>query len=106
MLVLSRKKDQAIVIGEQITVSIIDIQGDNVRIGISAPLDIRIYRQEIYDEIQEENRKAAENLDKLKKQVQNLKDYKNHKISLEMKPLPRITRIKDRIGERMIDRGG
>ncbi|WP_061212764.1 carbon storage regulator CsrA [Syntrophomonas wolfei] len=78
MLVLSRKKDQAIVIGEQITVSIIDIQGDNVRIGISAPLDIRIYRQEIYDEIQEENRKAAENLDKLKKQVQNLKDYKNY----------------------------
>lgn len=59
MLVLSRKKDQTIVIGDNIELTIIDIQGDQVRLGINAPKNISIYRKEIFLEIQEENKKAA-----------------------------------------------
>lgn len=59
MLVLSRKKDQGIVIGENIELTIIEIQGDQVRIGIKAPKNVSIYRTEIFLEIQDENKKAA-----------------------------------------------
>ena len=60
MLVLTRKKDQAIVVGDDIEISILEIQGDQVRIGINAPKNIAIHRKEVYLEIQDENRKAAE----------------------------------------------
>lgn len=59
MLVLARKKGQSIIIGDNIEVSIIDIQGDQVRLGIDAPKNISIHRKEIFVEIQEENKKAA-----------------------------------------------
>ncbi len=59
MLVLSRKKDQGIVIGDNIELTIIEIQGDQVRIGIKAPKNVSIYRKEIFLEIQDENKKAA-----------------------------------------------
>jgi carbon storage regulator len=59
MLVLARKKGQSIVIGDNIEVSIIDIQGDQVRLGINAPKNISIHRKEIFLEIMEENKKAA-----------------------------------------------
>lgn len=59
MLVLSRKKDQGIIIGENIELTIIEIQGDQVRIGIKAPKNVPIYREEIFLEIQNENKKAA-----------------------------------------------
>jgi len=60
MLVLTRKKDQSIIIGDNIEIAVIDIQGDQVRIGINAPKNVAIHRKEVYLEIQEENRKAAE----------------------------------------------
>ncbi|NLD49168.1 MAG: carbon storage regulator CsrA [Clostridiaceae bacterium] len=60
MLVLTRKKDQTIVIGDNIEVTILDIQGDQVRVGIKAPKSVSVHRKEIYEEIQEENRKAAQ----------------------------------------------
>lgn len=59
MLVLSRKKDQAIMLGDNIEITIIEIQGDQVRIGINAPKNVSIYRKELFIEIQEENKKAA-----------------------------------------------
>lgn len=75
MLVLSRKKDQSIIINDNIEISIIDIQGDQVRIGITAPKSISIHRKEIFLEIQEENKKAAIQVDK--KLLNNIRLKKN-----------------------------
>ncbi len=60
MLVLTRKKDQTIIINDNIEITVLEIQGDQVRIGIKAPRNVSIHRKEIFLEIQEENRKAAE----------------------------------------------
>lgn len=51
MLVLSRKKNESIVINDDITVTIVEIRGDKVRIGFSAPKEVTIHRQEVYDAI-------------------------------------------------------
>jgi len=59
MLILSRKKDESIIIGDNITISVVDIKGDQVKLGISAPGDVKVFRQEVYAAIQEENRAAA-----------------------------------------------
>lgn len=59
MLVLTRKRDQSIVINENIEITVLDIQGDQVRIGINAPRDVSIHRKEVFMQISEENRKAA-----------------------------------------------
>jgi carbon storage regulator len=60
MLVLSRKLNENIVIGDGIIVSVMEIRGDTVKIGIEAPKSVKVYRQEVYNAIQEENRHAAE----------------------------------------------
>jgi len=52
MLVLSRKKDEVIVIGDFVRVVIVEIRGDKVRLGIEAPMDIPVHRKEVYDAIQ------------------------------------------------------
>lgn len=57
MLVLTRKLGEGIVIGEDVTITIVEVKGGNVRIGIDAPREKKIYRQEVYDRI------AAENID-------------------------------------------
>ncbi|ETT41092.1 carbon storage regulator [Paenibacillus sp. FSL R5-192] len=59
MLVLSRKKGESIVIQDHIEVTVLAVEGDTVRIGISAPKHIDIFRQEIYAAIQEANRESA-----------------------------------------------
>jgi len=54
MLVLSRKQDEKIIIGDSITLMVISIQGDKVRLGIEAPRDVSIHREEVYQAIQKE----------------------------------------------------
>ena len=63
MLVLTRKPRQQIMIGDNIVINVVEVQGENVRIAIDAPREIKIYRGEIYRAIQEENQKAAQKLD-------------------------------------------
>jgi carbon storage regulator len=59
MLVLSRHRDESIMIGDDVVVTIVDIRGDKVRLGIDAPQDIPVHRQEVYEAIQRENRNAT-----------------------------------------------
>src|ERR1700704_4547384 len=59
MLVLSRQRDESIMIGDNIVVTIVDIRGDKVRLGINAPTEIPVHRQEIYEAIQRENVRAS-----------------------------------------------
>ncbi len=59
MLVLSRKKGQSIMVGSDIEISIVDIQGDQIRLGIDAPRNIAIHRKEVFEEIIKENKQAA-----------------------------------------------
>jgi len=60
MLILSRKINEKIMIGEDISVSIIEIRGDQVRIGVDAPKTVKVFRQEVFDAIKAENKAAAE----------------------------------------------
>lgn len=68
MLALSRKKGEALVINNNIEVTILEIKGDQVKIGINAPKEVPIYRKEVYLQIQEANKEAmtVDNLDALK----------------------------------------
>lgn len=61
MLILSRKIDEKINIGEEITLTIIEIRGDQVKIGVEAPKSVKVFRQEVFNAIQSEN-KAASNI--------------------------------------------
>jgi carbon storage regulator len=60
MLVLSRHRDESIMIGDDVVVTIVDIRGDKVRLGIDAPQDIPVHRREVYEAIQRENQRAAQ----------------------------------------------
>ena len=59
MLALARKVNESIMLGNDIEITLLEIKGDQVKIGISAPKSVSIYRKEIYLQIQEENRQAA-----------------------------------------------
>ena len=59
MLVLSRHRDETIVIGDEIELTVVDIRGDKVRLGIKAPAHIAVHRKEVYDAIRRENERAA-----------------------------------------------
>ena len=59
MLVLTRKPGEGIIIGDTVTIRIIEVKSGSIRIGIDAPGDTRIYRQEVYDRIRQENIEAA-----------------------------------------------
>ena len=60
MLILSRKTDEKIKIGEDITLTIIEIRGDQVKIGVEAPKNVKVIRQEVFNAIKNENKSAAE----------------------------------------------
>ncbi len=68
MLALSRKKNEAIVINNNIEITVLEVKGDQVKIGISAPKEVSIYRKEVYLQIQDANKEAvsAEGMEALK----------------------------------------
>jgi len=68
MLALSRKKNEALIINNNIEITILEVKGDQVKIGISAPKEVPIYRKEVYMQIQEANKAAvdADGMDALK----------------------------------------
>lgn len=70
MLVLSRKKGDSIIIQDNIEITVVDISGDQIKLGIKAPKEISVYRKEIYTQIQEENKDAILNMD-----IKNLKGF-------------------------------
>jgi carbon storage regulator len=55
MLVLSRQKDESIMIGDDVEITIVDVRGDKVRLGIVAPREVPVHRREVYEAIQREN---------------------------------------------------
>lgn len=69
MLALSRKKDEVVIINDDIEITIIEIKGDQVKIGISAPKSVPIYRKEVYMQIQNANKEAAQSVD-----IKNIKE--------------------------------
>ncbi len=76
MLVLSRKKGERIIIGENIEVTIIDIQGDVIKLGIDAPKEVSIYRQELWLEIKKANEEAMQTATNLADKINLLKNFK------------------------------
>ncbi len=60
MLILTRKSGESIVVGDQIRVVVVEVKGRQVRLGVEAPDDMKIYRAEIFDRIQEENSRASQ----------------------------------------------
>lgn len=63
MLALSRKKGEALMINNDIEITVLDIKGEQVKIGISAPKEVPVYRKEVYIQIQEANKEALTNLE-------------------------------------------
>ena len=64
MLVLSRQKDESIVIGDDVEITIVDVRGDKVRLGITAPKNISVHRREVYDAIQREKKEQQQKKEK------------------------------------------
>ena len=62
MLILSRKINEKIMIGDDISISIIEIRGDQVRIGVDAPKSVKVFRQEVFDAIKAENKAAVQSV--------------------------------------------
>jgi len=60
MLILSRRINEKIMIGDDVSISIIEIRGDQVRIGVDAPKTVKVFRQEVFDSIKAENKAAVE----------------------------------------------
>jgi carbon storage regulator len=60
MLILTRKIGESLMIGEEVTVTVMDVKGNQVRLGISAPKDVAVHREEIYDRVQAEKAQRAE----------------------------------------------
>lgn len=81
MLVLTRRKGESIIIGEDIAIHVLEVSGDAVRIGIKAPKEVSIYRREIYEAILKENIAAARDAAGMSQQLKSIS-----LLSLESKP--------------------
>lgn len=71
MLVLTRRPGESIVVGENIVVTVIEIKGGQVRIGIDAPREVDVYREEIYEQVKQENLSAIAHADQVRRAVQD-----------------------------------
>ena len=71
MLVLTRRPGESIVVGEDIVITVIEIKGGQVRIGIDAPRSVEVYRKEIYEQVRQENLSAIANVEKIREAVQD-----------------------------------
>lgn len=80
MLILTRKSDESIIIGNNIQIKVLKVQGSQVHLGIEAPRELSVYRQEIYDQIRKENKNAVQpaigSEDKIKQLEENLNNLK------------------------------
>ena len=75
MLVLSRQRDETIMIGDDIEITVVDIRGDKVRLGINAPRSVQVHRKEVYEAIKRENKEASQvKVDDVNMADENLKD--------------------------------
>jgi carbon storage regulator len=90
MLVLSRQRDETIMIGDDIEITIVDIRGDKVRLGINAPRTIQVHRKEVYEAIRSENTQASQmmKLDDVKEADRGLKQI-NERHNGSAGPVPR-----------------
>lgn len=78
MLVLSRQRDETIMIGDDTEITIVDIRGDKVRLGISAPRHIQVHRKEVYDAIRRENTEAS------RAEIEHELTFADHKLRIEL----------------------
>lgn len=78
MLVLSRKKGQSIIIGDNIEITVVEIKGDMVRIGINAPREVTVHRQEVFDQIAAENQQAVQQSQGLEIKLRQLSELSRH----------------------------
>lgn len=74
MLLLNGKKGERLIIGDNIEITVIDVQGESVKLGISAPRSVSVYRKEIYDDIVRSNRQAVENMAEIGEKIKVLQD--------------------------------
>jgi carbon storage regulator len=96
MLVLSRQKDESIMIGDDVEIIIVDVRGDKVRLGITAPKEIPVHRREIYDAIQREKNEKKEPQEKAEKEPKAEKEEKkDHKEPKEPKEQPQAQHTKE-----------
>ena len=63
MLVLSRRKGESVIIGNNVTITVVDVRGDQIRLGIDAPRSVKVYREEVYRQVVAENEAAARSVD-------------------------------------------
>ncbi len=63
MLVLSRRKGESVIIGDNVTITVVDVRGDQIRLGIDAPRSVKVYREEVYRQVVAENEAAARSVD-------------------------------------------
>lgn len=63
MLVLSRRKGESVIIGDNVTVTVVDVRGDQIRLGIDAPRSVKVYREEVYRQVVAENEAASRSVD-------------------------------------------
>ena len=77
MLVLNRKKGETLIIADHIEITIVEVQGEQVKIGIQAPREIAVYRKEIYQEVIDANRVATQNLTDIGNKIKQIEQQKN-----------------------------